>query len=283
MDIALALGGGGIRGVAHLGVLHALEQEGFKIRAVAGTSAGGMVAAVYAAGWRPKQIIEVFRDVNQEQIFSFGGSQHLFSNHSILGLQVITEMLNHFLEDQSFEDLQIPCAVTAVDMETLQEVILQEGSVLEAVLATIAIPGVFPPLKRGDTHLVDGGVLDPVPVQTARTLAPALPVVAVSISPPPETWDELRTMDQVINTPMLGALSNTGVGQAFDFSVRSIEIMNHLLAQQRLKVEQPAVVIQPDVAHIGLLEQVDVLETISLGERAVQKARPELEQFGDLS
>lgn len=279
MDITLALGGGGIRGVAHLGVIQALEKKGFQVKAVAGTSAGGVVAAVYAAGWSPGEIIEEFTKVDQDRLFSFRANQQLLGSRTLLGNEHIRKMLGTFIQRETFRDLHIPCALTAVDMTSLEEVILQEGPVIDAVLATIAIPGVFPPQARGNSYLVDGGVLDPVPVAAARSLAPELPVVVVSISPPPERWQKMRTMDKVIDTPMLSALSNLGVGQAINFSVRSIEIMSHRLAEAQLQAEQPAAVIQPDVADIGMLDKVDVAETVGRGEQAVREARAALDKI----
>jgi NTE family protein len=270
MDISVALGGGGIRGVAHLGVLRALEKEGFRIRAAAGTSAGGVAAAVYAVGWKPEEMIDRFGTVDQSSLYSFGGGK------AVLGNQGVRDMLSMFFEDESFADLEIPCALSTVDVDSMEVVALREGRVMDAVLATIAIPSVFPPQDREGACLVDGGVLDVVPVETARSLAPDLPVVAVSLTPPRERWKDLKTMDQVITTPVLRSLARTDVGRAFEISIRSIEMMNHWLALSRLEVENPEVVITPDITGIGMLETVDVEETAALGDQAVQEAMPAL-------
>ncbi len=273
MKISLALGGGGSRGVAHLGVIRALENMGFDIKAVAGTSAGGMVAAIYAAGWGPEEIIEQFSNVDQDHLYSFGRGP------ALLGIKGITKAMNLFIKDETFDDLRIPCALTAVDLGDMREVTLKEGRVIDAVMATIAIPGVFPPREWGETKLVDGGVLDPVPVKIARSLAPDLPVVAVSLSPEPERWKDLAPMDKIIETPLLKPISNLRVAQAFDIFIRSIEVMTHMLAESRLELEEPAVVINPQVAHIGMLDKVNVTETAALGDQAVVKVVPELEKL----
>ena len=273
MEIALALGGGGARGVAHLGVLRALKMEGFDIKAVAGTSAGGMVAAIYAAGWGPEEIIEEFSKINQDTLYSFGRGP------ALLGIKGITQAMENFIQEETFADLQMPCALTAVDLSDMREVTLTDGSVLDAVMATIAIPGVFPPRKWGDTHLVDGGVLDPVPVEIVRSLAPDLPVVAVSLSPRPEKWKDLAHMEKIIETPLLKPIANLRVAQAFDIFVRSIEVMTHMLSDSRLKLEDPAVVIRPDVAHISVLDKVNIKETASLGDQAVLEVREELKKL----
>mgnify|MGYP006284616607 FL=1 len=273
MDVALALGGGGAKGVAHLGVLRGLQEMGFEIKAVAGTSAGGMAAAIFANGFSPDQMIEKFSQVNQDELYSFG------LGPALLGMGGISKALNLFLTEEKFEDLQIPCALTAVDIKDMREVTLTEGRVLDAVMATIAIPGIFPP-KEWDGHmLVDGGVLDPVPVQVARSLAPGLPVIAVTLSPIPEKWKELKQMDSIIERPILKPIANLRVAQAFDIFVRSIDVMTHMLAEKRLELEKPAVIIRPDVAHIAPLDKVDVIEVARLGDQAVAESSKDLRKL----
>lgn len=273
MDITLALGGGGSRGNAHLGVLRALEKEGFRIKAVAGTSAGGMAAAVYAAGYAPQEVIDIFSKVDQDTLFSFGNGR------ALLGVRGIVKAMTKFIDEETFEDLIMPCALTAVDIKDMQEVALREGRVLDAVMATIAIPGVFPPKKWGDRFLVDGGVLDPVPVQIARSLAPDLPVVAVSLSPPPEKWKEISAPDIFSENPLLKPITRMRVAQAFDIFIRSVELMTHVLSEKRLELEQPDVLIRPDVVDVGILDRVDVIEIAARGDRAVEEALPKLNEL----
>lgn len=273
MDIVLALGGGGARGNAHLGVIRALEKEGFQIKAVAGTSAGGIVAGVYSAGYSPQEIIDRFSSVNQSSLYSLGGGP------SLLGVKGIVSALQLFLDEETFDDLRIPCALTAVDIDSMREVVLKEGKVLDAIMATIAIPGVFPPQKWGDHKLVDGGVLDPVPVEVARSLAPGIPVVAVSLSPPKDMWSELPAPNLFSEPPLLKPISNLRVAQAFEIFIRSVELGTHMLSETRLEIEQPDLIIRPDVCEIGPLDKVDVREIASRGDRAVEAVLPELRQL----
>ena len=140
MDISVALGGGGAKGNSHIGVLRLLEKEGYRIRAVAGTSFGGVVAAVYAAGNRPDEVEEIFCRVDQRKLYSRGPK----GRPSILGLDGVAQWLQETLGDRTFQDLKVPCAMTAVDLIGGQEVTLSEGLVRDAVLATIALPGIFP-------------------------------------------------------------------------------------------------------------------------------------------
>jgi NTE family protein len=173
--ITLALGGGGFRGIAHIGVLQALLDLDLDIRAVAGTSAGGIVGALFAAGYSPEQMILALRQLDSRKIFR----RQKGETPSFLGLQGIYATLRELIGDRDFSDLKIPFACTAVDLNTCNEIVIENGKVLDAIMATIAVPGVFPFKQIGELKLVDGGVLDPVPVNVARHLAPRLPVVAV--------------------------------------------------------------------------------------------------------
>lgn len=272
MEISLALGGGGAKGNAHLGVIKVLEREGYQIRAVAGTSAGGMVAAVYAAGYQPEEIIDIFDGIDQNELYSLGNGP------ALLGMTGISKTLGKFIDQESFQDLGMPCALTAVDLKSMQEVILKKGSVREAILATIAIPGIFPPREWGDYRLIDGGVVDPVPVKVARSLAPDLPVVAVSLSTLTEEEIELLPNTLFREPPILKPIAKLRVAQAFDIFLRSVILAQHTLSEARLEIEKPDYVITPEVAHIGYLEKVNVKEVAALGEQAAERALPELQK-----
>ncbi len=179
MDISLALGGGGSRGYAHVGVIRRLEQAGFRIRAVAGSSAGGIIAAFFAAGYTPDEMEAQFSRLDQTKLFGRSPDD----GPALLGVAGAGKWLHEHLGGRTFDDLKIPCALTSVDLKSAREIILDRGRLVDAVLATIALPGILPPQQIEDYQLVDGGVLDPVPVSVARSLAPNLPVVAVVLTP----------------------------------------------------------------------------------------------------
>ena len=278
MDISIALGGGGSRGNAHIGVLRVLEQEGFHIRAVAGTSFGGLVAAFYAAGYSPDEIETIFSQVDQNRLYNRAPDD----GPSILGTAGIRKFLDAHLKDLTFDNLRIPCAMPAADLRRGSEIVLKAGSLKEAVLATIAVPGVFPPRKNGDYELVDGGVLDPIPVSLARSLAPNLPVVAVTLAPPPEAVAHLFSvpLPQMIPAALINRISHLRPAQALGIFMQSIEVANRLLSDLRLQVDRPEVVIRPDVGQVALLDKVDVHEIARRGEEAARQALPEIrEQF----
>lgn len=276
-EISLALGGGGIKGIAHLGVIFRLMEAGFKIKAIAGTSAGGAVGAAIAAGADKPEILEAIAGVNVATFFS----RQRNDGPSLLGLGGLVKLLHPFLKDKTFDDLDMPFAVTAVDLISKQEYILKRGSVMDAVLATCSIPGVFPPVHMGQAELVDGGVLDPVPVAVARWLAPKLPVVAVCLSPVPEHWSEMPEVtvpiDSRIPQPIMQRIINLRIGQAIRIYVDSMDITSRMITELRLQVEKPEVIIRPDVTKFGYLDRVDPNILLPIGEAAVERALPEIQ------
>ncbi|MBV6397389.1 MAG: putative NTE family protein [Anaerolineales bacterium] len=274
MDITLALGGGGSKGNAHIGVLRKLEQEGFRVRAIAGTSFGGLVAAFYALGFAPDEIEALFETVDQARLYG-----HLPGDGaSLLGLAGAAKWLDQHIGKRTFADTRLPCALTGVDLNAAREVILAEGSIKDAILATIAVPGLFPPRRIDQWNLVDGGALDPVPVSVARALAPRLPVVAVALTSPigEPTRDMRISLPAYVPAPIARHLSNLSYAQAFDIFVYAAEIVNRQMTELRLAADQPEVVIRPAVQHINLLDKVDVSAVAKLGELAVEQALPEL-------
>ncbi|MBN1668869.1 MAG: patatin-like phospholipase family protein [Anaerolineales bacterium] len=273
MDICLALGGGGVRGNAHIGVLKVLEREGFKIRALAGTSAGGLAAVAYAAGFSPGEIALHILRAEPANLFT----RQPGDGPALMGIAGLTRVLTGMLGDRTFADVQIPCAVTACDLNSGGEIILREGSLVEALQATVAIPGIFPAKAWDDKYLlVDGAIVDPVPVSVARRLAPGLPVVAVVLSPSPNEWAELPATGLFKPPHILERVTRLRVAQAFDIFVRSIDRGAIALTESRLQLEKPEVIIRPAVGRFGLLDRVDISEVMRQGEIAAEAALPQL-------
>jgi NTE family protein len=270
MDITLALGGGGAKGIAHIGVLRVLEREGFNIRAVAGTSIGGVMGAFYTAGHSPSDIQTMAEEAKELSLFRARPQ-----GAGLLGVQAIEEWLRSNLGAITFEELSIPLAVTAANLETGEVMVLQEGGVVDAVLATIALPGIFPPRSRNDHRLVDGGVVDPVPVVPARALAD-LPTVAVVLSPPREDWASEPATSVLEQFPILGAVSRLRPAQALQVFVLSLELTARYYTDLRLELDKPDVIIRPAVSHVGLLDEgPSVSAVVALGEKAAEAALPE--------
>lgn len=270
MDICLALGGGGARGLAHIGVLYALERAGFRIRAIAGTSMGGIIGTLYAAGYSPPELVHWAQASAQRGLFRVRPS-----GAGLIGLERIEELLRETLRDRTFEDLRVRCAVTATDLNSGEEIILREGGLVEAVLATIALPGVFPPQIMGNSRLVDGGIVDPVPVRPARHLFLG-PVVAVALSPAREEWADSASPNPLASLPILDMFTRLRPGEALKIFMRTTEILMRMYTEVRLEQDRPDVIIRPRVSHIGLFDQPSVAEMSDLGEQAAERAIPRL-------
>lgn len=273
IDIAIALGGGGAKGNAHIGVLRQLEAEGYRIRAVAGTSAGGLVAVLYALGYSVDEIEALYHDVDQNKLY--GRRAH--EGPSLLGLAGVENWLDEVVGDRTFEELKIPCALTAVDLSDGCEVTLKTGHLKAAMLSTIAVPGIFPPYVLDGHKLVDGGVLNPVPVSVARTLAPNLPVIAVTLSSrlsPAASYH--LPIPEMIPSTIVKRINENRVTQAFNIFLQSVDITSRVMSELRLEADAPDFIIRPDVDDIGLLDKVDVHEIALRGEQAVLAALPSL-------
>lgn len=275
MDITLALGGGGSKGNAHLGVIRRLEKEGFRVRGVAGTSFGGLIAVLYALGYSPDRIEETFASLDQTQLYG-----HLPNDGpSLLGLAGVARMFEETLGNATFADLKLPCVLTAVDLKSGNEVMLSKGRLVDSMLATIAIPGIFPPRYIDGLELVDGGTLDPVPVAPARMLAPRLPVVAVVLTTPmgvpTQSW-RLPIDRYWAGRIVSSLLSRTRYDSVWDIFSRSLDITSRAVTQYRLEMDRPEVIIRPQVYGIDTLDVVDVHEVAKKGEEAVEAALPQL-------
>jgi NTE family protein len=209
-------------------------------------------------------------------------SHGLIDSPSLFGLHGISQALTHILHNKTFDELRIPFACTAVDIRSAQEFIMADSCVLDAVLATIAIPGIFPPVEIGNRLLVDGGILDPVPVALARWLSPKIPVVAICLTPAPESWVVLPPIrpspGSIIPKQILEQFGRLKIGQAFNIFAQSIDITSRTLAELRLQIDHPDMIIRPDVDQYGLLDRVDPKDLIIRGEEAVEKRLKELHQ-----
>ncbi len=274
----LALGGGGAKGYAHIGVLHEMHARGLRPAAIAGTSVGAMVGALLAAGYEPAEIERRFRAVPPDEAFR---REH-DAAPSFLGLAGLRRMLEDALGPQrTFADLPVPFAVTAVDLHTGRLVYLRRGPVVPAVLASAAVPGIFPPVPWGEGHLlVDGGVLDNVPVRLARRLAPGLPVVAVVLTPRPDQLTADSGVRFLADVPVFGkAIQRLRYVRALHYFMRSVDIAGAHLTHWRLAHDRPEVVIAPQVGDVGLLAGPEVAdEVIARGRRAFEAAWPQMQR-----
>ena len=177
-SVVLALGGGAARGFAHIGVIRALEENGFRIAAVAGSSIGSVVGGVYAAG-RLDDYEQAVRALSRRDLL--GMMDVSLPKGGLFSGQKLARFVQQFIGEVCIEDLSLPYRAVAVDLATGREVWLDSGSLLTAMRASSAIPGVFRPILVGQQWLADGGLASPLPLGAAEDLA-SLPVIAVDLN-----------------------------------------------------------------------------------------------------
>src|SRR5665648_838080 len=180
LKIGLALGGGSARGLAHVGVILAREAYNIPIDIIAGTSIGSVIGGLYASGATIEQLEEVALSIKKSKTLFM--IDPVFPHSGLISGDRIEKMLNQFaLEDKTFDDLKIPFAAVATEIESGAEVILNQGKVIDAVRASISIPGIFTPVNYENYYLVDGGVVNPVPVDVVKMMGADI-IIAVSLA-----------------------------------------------------------------------------------------------------
>lgn len=160
--VSIALGSGATRGFAHIGVIEVLEKE-FEFEAFSGCSIGALIGAFYCLGYDLTLIYKVATQIRSDILIDFK-----LKKNALISGKNIEEILRIFLRDKKFSDLKYPFYVVATDLIRGEQVVFKEGSLYEAVRASISIPGIFPPVKFNDTVLVDGAVVDKVPAKVLK-------------------------------------------------------------------------------------------------------------------
>ena len=263
--VGLALGGGTARGLAHIGVLTVLEKEGIPIDLIAGTSAGAIFGSLYAQGKDASEIKELALDLERHKLARFIDPS--LSKTGFIKGQKIKDLLVSFIGgDIKFSDLRIPFACVATDIETGEEVVIDRGSVPEALRASISIPGIFTVVKRGGRYLVDGSLTNPVPVSLAKRMGADF-IIAVNVIP--------DVADRVHRVAKEGT-KDFKAPNIIHIIVQSIYIGTYSLARSNL--EGADIVIEPKVAHIGAGDFHRAQECILQGELAAQNSIPEIKR-----
>jgi NTE family protein len=191
--IGLALGGGAARGFAHIGVIQALEESGLRPDLVVGTSAGSLVAALYASGKRPAELIQLSDAMDESAITDWA-----FPGRGLIRGEALAKFVREHTGGRPIEAMAMPLGIVATDLDSGAPILFQRGDTGMAVRASSAVPAVFQPVRIGTREYVDGGLVSPVPVRFARQMGAEL-VIAVDISAAPEgnaTGDAMRMLLQ---------------------------------------------------------------------------------------
>ena len=251
--IALVLGGGAARGFAHVGVIRALEQEKIPIDMIVGTSVGSLIGAIYASDRNSFELEWTAFSLGKDDLFDYG----IFSAITGMGLAK-GDKLEAFVKTKvptaNIENLKIPFAAVATDLNRGTRVVLDRGSVARAVRASSAIPGVFDPVDYQGKLLVDGGVTDNIPISVAREKGADL-VIAVDIS------------ENVVNFNLTNLV---------DVVIQAVNIMFNENAKYKKK--DADVLLTPAIGDVGMLDFTQKKRCMQAGIEATQKAMPEIKK-----
>jgi len=265
--LALALGGGAARGLAHIGVLEVFEREGIRPDLIVGSSMGGLIGALRASGLRAADVMRVARGFHFPRRFLPGGTlkwRSLFAP----AVRVLTS---------SFEELEVPLAVTAVDLEAGSQVILYTGPVLPAVQATCAVPGILAPVRLANRWLVDGGLVNVLPVDVAYVADPDV-VVAVQVGTPrARRLPQLGWRVTALASRLGELLPNPATAKVtLEILMRSAEIVLDRQMELAAAMTGPEVLIEPDLGDMGLRDFDRLDAAVAAGRRAAEAALPEV-------
>lgn len=266
-QLALALGGGAARGLAHIGVLEVLEREGIQVDCIAGSSIGGLIGALSASGLRAREISEIARSFHFPRWFLPGG---VLQWDFLFGSAVP-------ILSGTFAELSTRLIVTAVDLEAGAQVVLHTGPILPAVRATCTVPGVLPPVRLGGRWLVDGGLVNVLPVDAAWMADPDI-VVAVKVGAlrtrrvPQLNW-RVTTMLSRLG----GMIPNPATAKvSFEVLVRAAEIVIDRQTALAAAMTGPEVLIEPELGDIGLRDFHRLDAAVAAGRRAADAMLPQL-------
>ena len=268
--VGLALSGGAARGLAHLGVLEVLQQEGIPIDMIAGTSAGAVMGAIYASGQDARKMIEQALEASGKKFTPY--IDPALPRTGFLKGKKIKDLISGFMGGNiSFTDLKIPFACVTTDIYTGEEVVIDSGLVLDALRATISIPGIFTVVKHEGRYLVDGGLTTPVPVNVVKRMGADF-IIAVNVNP--VVSDRMGKSSQK-------RLKADKEPTLLQILMQSFYITTYALAQRSLG--EADIVIEPHMPHLGAGDFSKAGEMIIHGQHAAREALPEIKRkLGEL-
>ena len=243
--LGLALGGGAVKGAAHMGILKAFEEADLRPDFISGTSIGAMVGTLYAFGKTPQQIVDLAKDMDWLDITSY-----TFSRYGILSNKAIREIMEDQIGEVNLEDSPIPLAIIATDISTGERVVLKDGPAADAVMSSTCIPGVFVPVKYKKRMLVDGGIVEHVPISSLYEMGTDF-IVGVDLSGGKSLQQPKGIIDVILNT--------------IEIAVRH---------QARLHADEADVVIRLDVRQYGKPGEANVNRLFERGYEAAVKHLP---------
>jgi len=245
--IGLALGGGAARGFAHIGVIQVLEENGIKPDLVVGTSAGSLVAALYASGKNGQEMTSMAQTMDEGSITDWA-----FPTRGLIRGEALARYVREQTGNRPIEAMKLPLGIVATDLDNGTPILFQRGDTGVAVRASSAVPAVFQPVKIGSREYVDGGLVSPVPVRFARQMGAEM-VIAVDISSPPD---------------------GNATGDVMKMLLQTFAIMGKSINQFELR--DADVVLRPALAGVSSADFSARLRAIQAGRDVAQRMLPEI-------
>lgn len=276
--IGLVLGSGSARGLAHIGVLKALHKENIYPDLVVGTSIGALIGSIYATGMDPEEMSQKFCQLTRRwTIASFFPRFHI---SGFIGGGMLERFLHTFLEDLSFNDLKFPFLAIATDIETGKEVIICEGSIKKAVRASMSLPVVFIPVHYNGKILVDGGLVNPLPISIAKERGADI-IIACNVTPKAKkNAKSINLMDKNGKFPPEFFLrARKGLPNMKKVFFQSLSIMENEILTANLQKARPTILIEPEVGFFNSTAFHKANEIIDCGEEAMKNYIPSIKQM----
>lgn len=293
--IGIALGGGLARGLAHIGVLKVLLSEGITPQIVSGTSIGAVVGGCYLMN-KLAELEDWALSLNRSKVLSY--LDFRVRSAGLIGGEKLIKLLEEHFDDAKIENLDYPYVAIATNLLTGHEAWLQRGSLIEAMRASFALPGVFPPVARNDRLLIDGALVNPLPIAPCQAMGARI-TIAVDLSAdmigkaakPGKHYQTVAGFDmfndkdvskadqkKVTNsiTKRIFRRQNDESPSLFGVMISSLGIMQDRLTRLRLASDPPDIQIKPQIGHIGLAEFERADELIAAGEHAARSSLPQI-------
>jgi NTE family protein len=302
--IALTLGSGGARGLAHIGVIKALEENQIPIDIVTGTSIGALIGGLYAAGVNIKSMEKMVCNVNKIMVAKI--LMPKFFAPGFIDNKRVIEFIKELVGNVRIENLKIPFSAVATDLITGEEVIINKGLLIDAIMSSVAIPTIFQPVFLNNRYLLDGGLSNPLPISAAAEMK-AHKIIAVNVSPNPKRItskvkrrkvDEIKSLiknlpnvvSNLLNDYMQLSLNNANQKKKsfetrkysptlINVFLQSISISTNNLITQQLRHAKPDVLISPAIEDYDMLEFYKGQEIIKCGYDATQKTMKEIQSL----
>ena len=274
-NVALVLSSGGSRGLAHIGVIHELVKQGFQITSVSGSSIGSVIGGLYAMG-KLHEYTKWVSTFNKMDVWGF--MDFTLTTNGLLKGERVFDKMKTFIPDMNIEDMPIPFAAVATDILHEKEVVFTKGSFYEAVRASVAIPAVFTPVKYNNTILVDGGILNPIPIEHVRRKNGDILIVVnlygeKKVDIPNEKNIDNGYLNRLIN-PLLTLISTGDKSSKGYYSLLSstTSAMIQKIAELNIEKHKPDLVINIPHDSASTFDFYKAKELIELGESAAKEA-----------